>query len=209
MDVASPAERERQFLICKLCFNSIPIADKKLTTVKCDSCGHKNQLRAPASTALTAAFTLTALIFYIPANIFPFMTIEMYGRSNSSTVWQGIVSLADAGSWFIAIVIFLASVLIPLLKILILFYLSSVAKNQNNPRFNTRLYFFVEAIGRWSMLDIFLLAVLVAIMKLGKWTHVQAEFGSLMFLFVVIFTMLASAYFDPQVLWRKKNETSD
>ncbi len=204
-----PGNTPNHFLICNVCSFSIPVREEKPAVVCCDRCGHKNELIVSSSSALTLSFTLTAMIFYVPANIFPFMTIEMYGRTNSSTVWQGIVSLAQGGSWAVAIVIFLASVLIPLLKILILLYLSLFAQRQNNARFNTQLYKFVEAIGRWSMLDIFLLAVLVAIMKLGKWTHVEAEFGSLMFLFVVIFTMMASAYFDPQILWSKKNETTD
>ncbi len=102
--------------------------------------------------------------------------------------------------------IFLASILIPFLKITILFYLSLVAKKTTNPGFNIKLHQFVEAIGRWSMLDIFLLAVLVAVVKLGKLTTVTAEPGAVMFLFVVIFTMLASAYFDPQFLESEKDE---
>ncbi|MEK6772904.1 MAG: paraquat-inducible protein A [Bdellovibrionota bacterium] len=158
------------------------------------------------SARLTMAFAMTALIFYIPANIFPFMTIEMYGHRNSSTIWQGIVSLAQDGSWLIALVIFLASILIPFLKIIILFYLSLVAKKTTDPSFNIKLHQFVEAIGRWSMLDIFLLAVLVAVVKLGKLTTVTAEPGAVMFLFVVIFTMLASAYFDPQFLESENDE---
>jgi paraquat-inducible protein A len=146
------------------------------------------------------AFSLTALILYIPANIFPFMSIELYGRRNSSTIWSGIVSLFENGSWAVAVVVFLASLLIPLLKLMILFYLSFTAKNGKRLGFKLKLYKMVEAIGRWSMLDIFLLAVLVAIVKLSPWAHVEPEFGSLMFLFVVIFTMLASANFDSKLL---------
>lgn len=192
-----------------MCSNSIPVLNKEVSSVACERCGHENHLIVSKSARLTIAFSLTALIFYVPANIFPFMTIEMYGRRNSSTIWQGVVSLVEGGSLLIAFVIFVASILVPALKLLILFYLSMVAKKGQHARFNTKLYHFVEVIGRWSMLDIFLLAVLVAILKLGKWTSVQAELGSLMFLFVVIFTMLASAYFDPQILWSEKDETTD
>ncbi len=150
-------------------------------------------------------FSMTALILYIPANLFPFMTIELYGSRNSSTIWGGIVSLAESGSLAIAIIVFLASMLIPFVKLVILFYLTSFTR-QKNPKFNTKLYHMVESIGRWSMLDIFLLAVLVAIMKLGPWTAVEPGIGSLLFAIVVIFTMLASAYFDPQLLWEEENE---
>lgn len=149
------------------------------------------------------AFSLTALIFYFPANIYPFMTIEMYGRTNSSTIWSGIVSLAEGGSWLIAIVVFLASMLIPFIKLLILFYLSLSAGSAKYSNFKIKLYKVVEAIGRWSMLDIFLLAVMIAIMKLGKWTTVEAEVGAPLFLMVVIFTMLASANFDPKLFWKE------
>ncbi|QDK39311.1 paraquat-inducible protein A [Bdellovibrio sp. NC01] len=161
----------------------------------------------PHSTTLCLAFSLTALIFYVPANMFPFMSIELYGRQTTSTIWGGIVQLADSGSWPIAIVIFLASILIPLLKLLILFYLALTAHTHENPKFKTRLYQIVESIGRWSMLDIFLLAILVAILKLGHWAHAEPRLGSLLFLMVVIFTMLASAYFDPKLLQSDLSET--
>lgn len=145
----------------------------------------------------TLAFSLTALLLYIPANIFPFMTVELYGRRNTSTIWSGIVSLADDGAWFIAIVVFLASLLIPFLKLLILFYLSLTAHSPEHSLLKKRLYDFVEVIGRWSMLDIFLLAILVSLVKLGSWTTVEPELGSILFTLVVIFTMLASADFKP------------
>lgn len=149
---------------------------------------------------LSLAFSLTALIFYVPANMLPFMTIELYGNRQSSTIWQGIVTLVDSGSITVAVVVFLASILIPLLKLLILFYLAASTGHNNNRVFKLKLLSFVETIGRWSMLDIFLLAVLVSMMKLGRWTTVQPEAGSALFTLVVIFTMLASASFDPRTL---------
>ncbi len=144
---------------------------------------------------LTLAFSITALVLYIPANLFPFMGIELYGRRNTATIWDGIVSLAKAGSWPIAIIVFLASILIPLLKLIILFYLS-LDSSDRQPRLKDNLYRIVEAIGRWSMLDIFLLSIMIAILKLGKWATVEPKPGALLFALVVIFTMLASAYFD-------------
>ena len=177
------------------------------TTLTCQRCGHSHKNLKPKSARLTLAFSLTALILYIPANIFPFMTIELYGSRNSATIWGGIVSLAESGSLAIALIVFLASMLIPFVKLVILFYLT-LFSSVGNPKFNTKLYYIVESIGRWSMLDIFLLAVLVAIMKLGPWTVVQPGIGSLLFAIVVIFSMLASAYFDPQNLWKDENENS-
>ena len=157
----------------------------------------------------TLAFSISALAFYFPANIFPFMTIELYGNRNSSTIWRGILSLSEAGSWPVAVVVFLASILIPFVKLLILFYLSLTARSPRHRQFKLRLYQFVEAVGRWSMLDIFILAILVAVIKLGAWTRAVPEVGSLLFLFVVIFTMLASASFDPQIIGKNGNEKRD
>lgn len=161
----------------------------------------------PKSVEFTIAFSLTALVLYIPANLYPFMTIELYGNRNSSTIWSGTISLFESGAWAVALVVFLASLLIPLLKLLALFYLAFSARSGKHHGFKIRLYKVIEAIGRWSMLDIFLLAVLVAIVKLSPWAHVEPELGSLMFLLVVIFTMLASAYFDPRLIIKEENES--
>ncbi len=173
-----------------------------------ESCAHCGHIKKPSAVSAqsTLVFALTALIFYIPANLFPFMTMELYGKKTTATIWSGIVTLAESGSWLIAFVVFAASMLIPFLKLVILVYLSIGAKNPDQAIFNTRLYRFVEAIGRWSMLDIFLLAILVAIMKLGHWTSVQPGLAAPLFVLVVIFTMLASHQFDPQLLRKAKND---
>ena len=189
---------------CEVCFQSNEVVEGSVLV--CSQCGHKDRRFTHRSARLSLVFSLTALIFYFPANLFPFMTIELYGNRNSSTIWTGITSLAQQRSYAIAIVVFLASVLIPLLKLLILFYLSLSGRNGQHSRFKMKLYDFVEVIGRWSMLDIFLLAVLVAMVKLGHWTTVKPEIGSGLFLLVVIFTMMSSSYFDPRILWSRKNE---
>lgn len=189
------------FYSCHICANHNLLPADPSEKLECVRCGEKTNHYKPKSVEAALVFTITALILFIPANFFPFMTINMYGRQNSSTVWGGVVSLIESGSWPIALIVFLASLVIPILKLLILFYLTATAKNKTNQLFKTKLYRVIETIGRWSMLDIFLLAVLVAIMKLGPWTYVQPEIGSLFFALVVVFTMLASANFNPQLLW--------
>ena len=154
---------------------------------------------AQLSARLTLVFALSALILYLPANIFPFMTLEFYGRRDSSTIWAGVKSLMQQQSYTVAIIVFLASILIPCVKLLILFYLSLTGHNGQHVEFKKNLYIFVEAIGRWSMLDIFLLAIFVALVKLGHWATVEPEIGSFLFALVVVFTMLASACFDPRI----------
>ena len=192
---------------CVIC--EYPLEVIKGEPATCERCGRTDHRHSRHSAKLCLVFSLTAMIFYVPANIFPFMTIEMYGRTNSSTIWSGIVQLLDQRSYFVGGVVFLASMLIPIMKLLILFYLSLTGSNGQRTHFKMKLYRFVEAIGRWSMLDIFLLAILVAIVKLGHFTTVTPERGSTLFLFVVIFTMMASAYFDPRILWEKENEKTD
>lgn len=201
----SAADVQSRYYACGVCAHLIPFQAGRVH--ECERCGHRDSRYKPKSARLTVAFALTALIFFIPAMLFPFMTVELYGKVSRSTIWEGIVSLAEDGSWVLAVIVFVASILIPFLKLLILFILSASARNGQHQRFKMSLYRFVEAIGRWSMLDIFLLAVLVAILKLGNWTHVQAEIGSGLFLLVVIFTMLSSAYFDPRLLWENSNAT--
>ncbi len=202
---ASHLGNSPSFILCKVCAESIRVDHSSDPSLLCGRCGHRNFVLRPHSAQLALAFTLTALIFYIPANIFPFMTIELYGNRNSSTIWGGIVTLVEDGSWPIALIVFLASMLIPLVKLVVLFYLALTAKNGKRPEFKTRLYHFIEGIGRWSMLDIFLLSVLVAVVKLGPWTTVEPDTGALLFALVVIFTMLASNYFDPKLLWNNRD----
>lgn len=190
---------------CQICLN--PLEVKAGEVLICEQCGHKDKRFTTKSARLSLIFSLTALIFYFPANLFPFMTIELYGSRNSTTIWGGIVSLLDERSYAIAVVVFLASILIPVLKLAILFYLSLTGHNGSHRHFKMKLYQFVEAVGRWSMLDIFLLAILVALVKLGHFTTVQPERGAALFAMVVVFTMLSSAYFEPQAIWENNNET--
>jgi paraquat-inducible protein A len=180
-------------------------AEDKPIYYLCDRCGAETHQVKPKSPQLTLACSLTALILYIPANFFPFMTVELYGKRTSTTILGGIQDLFEGGSYFIGVIIFLASVLIPFLKLVILFYLG-LTVNGRNSALKTKLYYVVEAVGRWSMLDIFLLAILVAIMKFGARTECKPEIGSVLFALVVVFTMIASAYFDPKLLWEEKDD---
>lgn len=146
--------------------------------------------------------TLAALVLYIPANMMPFMTFEMYGQKNSATIWSGVVSLYESGSSFIALVVFLASMVVPLFKLICMFLVMVPMSQARTLRRQTALYHVLEKIGPWSMLDIFLVAVFVAIIKLGAMGTVNAEAGSVVFLMVVLLTLLASQLFHPSLIWR-------
>jgi paraquat-inducible protein A len=155
---------------------------------------------------LTAALSLAALILYVPANIYPIMKMYLYGGYSESTVWDGIVLLMKNDQWFVAIVVFLASMVIPLVKLAGLFALVVTARTGwgRRLRSRTQLYKFIDAIGPWAMLDVFLLAVLIALVKLNTWATVLPGPGLLAFTAVVVLTMFASAAFDPKLIWQRR-----
>jgi paraquat-inducible protein A len=172
----------------------------------CCRCG---SLVAPRSAAgsleRVAAFSLAALAFYVPANIYPILRMNFYGAYSENTVWDGCVALARDGQWIVAAVVFSASILIPLVKLIGLVYLVIAARSNSTrwPYARTRIHQFIEAIGPWAMLDVFLVAVLVALVRLEKLATVLPGPGLLAFTAVVVFTLLASASFDSQSIWEK------
>lgn len=170
---------------------------------KCARCGATLDKRTAGSLHLTAAFSLAALLLYIPANIFPILRIDMYGATQTNTIWQGCVRLYQDRDYVIAVIVFLASMFIPLLKLLGLFYLC-ISIKLHFPRWKrqrTWVYWFIDTIGRWAMLDVFVLAILVSLVKLQRLATVIPGKGALAFAMVVVFTLLASASFDPQLIW--------
>jgi paraquat-inducible protein A len=174
------------------------------TGFECARCG-ASLGREPErdSLHLTAALTLAALVLYVPANLYPILKMHLRGAYSESTVWNGVVSLAQYNEWFVAAVVFLASIAIPLFKLLTLLYLvlSTQLRSSAFPRLRTRLWRLVEAIGPWAMLDVFLLAVLVALVKLRTLATVLPGPGLIAFCAVVVLTILASATFDPRLIW--------
>jgi paraquat-inducible protein A len=173
---------------------------------ECCRCGALVAPRgASQSLQRVAAFSLAALAFYVPANIYPILRMNFYGAYSESTVWDGCVSLARDGQWIVAAVVFSASILIPLIKLIGLACLVITAKS-GSARWRyerTRISQFIEAIGPWAMLDVFLVAVLVALVRLEKLATVLPGPGLFAFTAVVVFTLLASASFDSRSIWEK------
>ena len=172
--------------------------------VRCGSfMGGRSSVR---SLEMTAALSLAALVLYVPANIYPIMKMHLYGGYSESTVWDGIVLLMKNDQWFVAVVVFLASMVIPLVKLAGLFALVLTTRLRLGRRLRSRtqLYKFIDAIGPWAMLDVFLLAVLVALVKLSTWAKILPGPGLLAFSAVVVLTMLASAAFDPRAIWERQ-----
>jgi paraquat-inducible protein A len=173
------------------------------TAAECPRCGNYLGLRSGGNLQLTAALALAALILYVPANLYPIMSMSLHGAYSENTVWEGVLSLAEAHEWFVAVVVFLASIVIPLLKLLGLFLLAISARWKNGRRTRTRLHRFIEALGPWAMLDVFLLAVLVALVKLNSLATVLPGPGLAAFTAVVVLTIFASASFDPKLIWER------
>ncbi len=171
--------------------------------LRCVRCRATIRRRWMGSMHLSAAFALSALLLYIPANIFPILRLEMYGLTTQSTVLNGIVRFYQDGDWFLAFIVLMASIVIPALKLLGLFSLMLCVRLriERGRRVRTWIYRFIDAIGRWAMLDVFMLAIWVGLVKLHTVGRVTAGPGAVPFALVVVCTLLASAVFDPKMIW--------
>jgi paraquat-inducible protein A len=177
---------------------------------ECARCGEVIATNHPYSRSLTGAFALAALFLYVPANIYPIMMMHYLGRETENTVIQGVRALWLDGMWGVAIIVFLASFLVPLLKLIGLFFLVSVRSDRwQKPR--ARILKIIEKAGPWAMLDVFLLAIMVAVIRFGKFATVIPGPGIIAFTAVVVFTLLASSCFEPQLIWKggRERDTSN
>jgi paraquat-inducible protein A len=193
-------------LACETCGLAQRVAPLPPGTVaECVRCGYPVTSHS-FGVDVTAALALAALVLYIPANLYPILRMDIYGAYSESTVWDGVVSLWQYNEYFVAIVVFLASIVIPLLKLMGLCFLVISVKWGRGRRLRSRarIYKFIDAIGPWAMLDVFLLAILVALVKLGSLGRVIPGPGLLAFCLVVILTILASQAFDTKLIWQKK-----
>lgn len=170
---------------------------------RCSRCGTRLHLRKPQSLQRAWALVLTAYVFYIPANLYPVMYTGKLGHSEGDTILSGVQSMFAVGWWAVGTLIFFASITVPLLKLVSLtFLLTSVQIGSRwNPRQRTVIYHLVEYIGRWSMLDMFVVSLTVALIQLGAVANVQPGPGATWFAGVVVITMLAAMSFDPRLIW--------
>jgi paraquat-inducible protein A len=169
----------------------------------CHRCGAALHLRKPNSIMRTWALVIAAFIFYIPANVLPITITTSLGHTQSDTIMSGVIYFLLHGSPEIALVIFSASVFIPILKLIVMAYLlvSVQRKSGWRPRDRTQLYQIVHAIGRWSMVDVYVVTILVALVKLGVFANIDAGPAGLYFACVVVISMIAAESFDPRLIW--------
>jgi len=149
------------------------------------------------------AFLLAAYLLYIPANLLPIMVTQSIFGAQRDTIMSGVIYLWLSGSHMLSLVVLIASIVVPLLKMMILTLLLVSVRRRSTWRIReqTRLYALVEVIGRWSMLDIFVVAMLASLVRAGALATITPGAGALAFASVVVLTMLASMSFDPRLLW--------
>jgi paraquat-inducible protein A len=171
--------------------------------MRCSRCGFRLRDRRPASIQRTWAFALAAVVLYIPANIYPVLTVVRLGAGEPSTILGGVRELLDLGMWPLAALVFFASVAVPVLKLIGLgiLLISTHCGTGWALHDRTVLYRIVDAIGRWSMIDIFMESILVALVQFGQLASVYPGPGAIAFAAVVILTMLAARSFDPRLMW--------
>ncbi len=177
----------------------------------CPRCGTELHFRKPRSIERSTALVIAAFIFYLPANLLPITHTAALGKVQSDTIMSGVIYFISHGDWPLALVIFIASVAVPLLKLLILTYLLWTVKHRSRsrPLDRTKLYRITEAVGRWSMVDVFVVTVLVALVQLGFLANIEAGPGALYFSMVVIITMFAAMAFDPRLIWDPVEENHE
>ena len=169
----------------------------------CTRCNHKVRKRIKNSLQVSLALTICAILLYIPAMIYPIMEVTTLGVKVESTILEGVISFLDMESYFIAIVIFTASVVIPMIKLIgLLFIFISLkinVKMQNNRKI--LIFKFIEAIGKWSMIDIYVVALLASIVQLDEIFNIKGGIAATSFALMVIITMIAANRFDTRIIW--------
>ncbi|ALS99108.1 paraquat-inducible protein A [Lacimicrobium alkaliphilum] len=207
------------YLLFTLCLLSclVYLDDFQLST-KLRQLGEKRWRLAKTSppsvhkvTQRTWAFLLAALILYIPANTLPIMQTRVMGQEQPSTILGGVVSLWQDGSYPVALVIFVASLAVPVGKLLVLCWLNYSIQKQatGGQHWRTRLYRITDFIGRWSMIDVFVVAILVSLIQLGNTLSVYPGPAALAFSAVVILTMLAANSFDTRLIWIRRPDDNN
>lgn len=201
------AEPGTRLVSCHACEQVVRV-DRTAAKPHCPRCAARLHARKPDSLGRCTALLLTAALLYIPANVLPIMTVSYFGVGEPDTILSGVVVLVQGGMWPVAALVFFASVMVPVLKLVGLSWLVVTVRFgwARGRRDRTRLYRIIEGIGRWSMVDVFMIAILTALVRFGAISNVTPELGAVAFCGVVIVTMLASMAFDPRLIWDQVHE---
>jgi paraquat-inducible protein A len=178
-------------------------ANDDTLVARCPRCDARLHWRKPDSIQRVWAFLIASYVLYVPANVLPIMnTSSLFGAQND-TILSGVIYLWRTGSWATASIVFIASIAVPILKLVVLTFLviSVQRKSAWRPKLRARMYAVVSFVGRWSMLDIFVVTVLVALVQIKSLAVIEAGPGALAFGAVVVLTIFAATSFDPRLIW--------
>jgi paraquat-inducible protein A len=207
---AAAAEGDGTLVGCEACgyLNMVPHGPPG-HGMHCQRCGAAVHPRKPDSINRAWALLLAAIALYVPANIYPFMILTTLAHTTGYTIFGGIEELAQSGLWPLALLVFFASITIPLVKIVLLAYMliCSQLGSRSALRFRTSAYRFIDFIGRWSMIDVFMVSILVALLRFGQFVSVHADMGAVCFAGVVVLTIFAVEAFDPRLMWDAERAT--
>ena len=198
---APPRGRDLGLMSCHVC--RLITAWTEEPHACCPRCGSPLHARKTGSIARAWALLLAAALFYIPANVFPIMRTQSLSSKDDNTILSGIIELWRAGSPGLAVIVFTASIIVPMLKFIILGYLLVSVQRSSGfvSRQRAKLYRFVELVGYWSMLDVFVVAILSALVHFKILSRVEPLPGVVFFGVVVVLTMLSAMSFDPRLIW--------
>lgn len=212
MDLLETTARKKGMASCHSCHLLCHLpSQEKNASFSCPRCGAALRSRKNNSLSRCWALLVAASILLIPANLLPITITAALGHTQEDTILSGVIYFLQSGMWPIALVIFVASVFVPLVKlsILALLLLSIQRRWHWRPRDRTRLYRLTELVGRWSMVDVYVVTILVALVKLGAVATIDAGLGAAYFAGVVILTMFAAESFDPRLIWDAMEETNE
>ncbi len=195
--------RENNLALCRICHSLTDIPGEK-----CLVCGGVVHLRDPHSLQKVMAFWVAGVIAFIFGNVFPIMITESLSGSTHSTIIGGVVTLVHHGSYFIALVVFVASIVVPVIKFIVIFFLVvSIKGNWNISNHQRhRVHHAIELIGRWSMIDVFVVAALAALVQLGGIIVIKPGVGISAFALSVALTMISAMHYDSRVIWDAGND---
>lgn len=195
---------EQDLISCHTCDLLIPkinsISRNQRNCLRCEMPLHS---RKNNSLARTGALIFAAALLFFPANLYPVMTVIQFGKTNPNTILSGVIQLIHEGMWVLAIIIFFASIVVPVLKLIVLSFLLVMIKRKSawRSRDRTLLFRVTEIVGAWSMVDIYVVAILAGLVNFGSMSTIQPGIGVAFFGAVVVITLFAAHSFDPRLIW--------
>lgn len=201
--------QQRGIARCSECgkLSQLPTLNRN-TTAACPRCSATLSFRKPQSLQRSWAYTIAATALLVPANILPILTVISFGQGDPDTIMSGVIKLWVSDLQAIAAIVFIASIAVPVIKLIILIILMLVVQLQLplSRQQCTVLYRFIHFIGRWSMLDLFMISILVTLVHLGNIATVESGPAATTFAAVVVLTLFAANSFDPRLLWDLDND---